>query len=220
MTRLMVTFAAIVLASSEFAWAQTRGVMSPDSIGSVVIHPIVRQHFVCLEHPAGQLTYVGDALGADCLVIDPGSGPTGRFPSFHRASGARNADWYGWNQGVLAPFDGIVDSVHTNEDVNVPGNLGRARAGGIVFVRADGVRVLYAHVHAIAVAPRDVVRAGQPVARVGNNGPSVMPHTHVGAWRGREPLQIRFDLRASAKLSRQLETVSETPLPPPRPNTR
>jgi hypothetical protein len=220
MIRLLATSVALVLAFSERAWGQIRGIIPRDSTGSVVIHPVVRQHFVCLEHPVGQLTYVGDALGADCLVIDLGSGPTSRFPSFHRANGSRNADWYGWNQRVLAPFDGIVDSVHTNEDVNVPGKPGRARAGGIVFLREDGVRVLYSHVHAITVAPGDVVRAGQPVARVGNNGPSVMPHTHVGAWRDREPLQIRFDLRAFAKLSRQLEAVPEATLPPPRPNTR
>lgn len=220
MIRPVVPSLALLLAASESASAQIRGVISPDSIGSVVIHPVVRQHFVCLEHPVGQLAYVGDALGADCLVLDLGTGPTSRFPSFHRGTGTRNADWYGWNQRVLAPFDGIVDSVHTNDDVNVPGKLGRARAGGIVFLRADGVRVLYAHVHAIAVAPRDTVRAGQPVARVGNNGPSVMPHTHLGAWRGHEPLQIRFDLRAFAKLSRQLEAVPEAALPPPRPYNR
>jgi murein DD-endopeptidase MepM/ murein hydrolase activator NlpD len=197
-----------------------RAAVPPDTIGSVVIHPIVRQHFVCLEHTVGQLTHMGDALGSDCLVIDLGNQPTHRFPSFYGATGSRNADWYGWNQTVLAPFDGIVDSVHKNETVNVPGTLGRERAAGIVFLRGDGVRVLYAHLHAIDVAPGDSVRAGQPVARVGNNGASVMPHTHVGAWREREPLQIRFDLRAFADLPRQTETVPAAPLPAPRPKTR
>jgi len=27
-----------------------------------------------------------------------------------------------------------------------------------------------------------------------------MPHTHVGAWKGSEPLQVRIDLKAMAKL--------------------
>jgi hypothetical protein len=196
-----------ITSAPNFGWAQVRAVLPLDSIGAVVIHPIVRQHFVCLEHPVGQLALVGDALGADCLILDLGSGPTGRFPSFYRGTGSRNTDWIGWNQRVLAPFDGVVDSVHTNGTVNVPGTLGRARAGGIVFRRADGVRVLLAHVQDIVVSQGQVVRAGQPVARVGNNGPAVMPHTHVAAWRGTEPLQIRFDLRASARLSRQLEQV-------------
>ena len=199
---------------------QARAELPRDSTRSILIHPVVRQHFVCLEHPAGQLSYVGDALGSDCLIIDLGSGPDRRFPSFHKGTGARNADWFGWNQVVLAPFDGIVDSVHTNERVNVPGTQGRQRAGGIVFLRADGTRVLYAHVHGIAVRPGDSVRAGQPVARVGNNGPSVMPHTHVGAWMGKEPLQIRFDLRAAATLSRLLESVPDSPLKVIHPDIR
>jgi murein DD-endopeptidase MepM/ murein hydrolase activator NlpD len=209
----LAAFAYAIGLSPTSARAQVRGVMPRDSVGSVVIHPVVRQHFVCLEHPAGQLNAVGDALGADCLIVHLGGGPTGRFPSFFRGTGSQNSDWYGWNQRVLAPFDGVVDSVHTNEVVNSPGKLGRARASGIVFLRSDGVRVLYAHVHAIGVSPGDAVRAGQPVARVGNNGPAVMPHTHVGAWRGREPLQIRFDLRAAGKLSRQLEVVPKAAFP-------
>jgi hypothetical protein len=209
----LVALAYTISLSPTSAQAQVRGVLALDSIGSVVIHPVVRQHFVCLEHPAGQLNFVGDALGADCLIIDLGGGPTGRFPSFYRGTGSRNSDWYGWNQRVLAPFDGVVDSVRTTQSVNSPGKVGRARAGGIVFRRADGVRVLYAHVHAIGVSPGDAVRAGQPVARVGNNGPAVMPHTHVGAWRGQEPLQIRFDLRATGKLSRQLEVVPKEAFP-------
>jgi hypothetical protein len=195
------------------ARSQVRAVMPVDSIRSVVIHPIVSQHFVCLEHPAGQLTFVGDALGADCLILDIAGGGTGRFPSFYRGTGSRNTDWIGWKQRVLAPFDGVVDSVHTNPVVNVPGILGRSRASGIVFRRADGISVLLAHVQDITVSPGDNVKAGQPVARVGNNGPAVMPHTHVAAWRGTEPLQIRFDLRASARLSRQLEPVGGGPDP-------
>jgi Peptidase family M23 len=216
MSASLVHLAALAYAiglSPTSAWAQVRGILAPDSIASVVIHPVVRQHFVCLEHPVGQLSFVGDALGADCLIIDLGGGPTGQFPSYYRGTGSQNSDWYGWNQRVLAPFDGVVDSVHTNEIVNSPGKLGRARAGGIVFRRSDGVRVLYAHVHAIGVSPGDAVRAGQPVARVGNNGPAVMPHTHVGAWRGQEPLQIRFDLRAAGKLSRRLEVVPKAAFP-------
>jgi murein DD-endopeptidase MepM/ murein hydrolase activator NlpD len=200
---------ALVIAPAESAGAQPRAQVPPDSIGVVVLHPVVRRHFVCLEHPVGQLSHVGDALGTDCLVVDLGAGPTGRWPAFYRGTGARNADWYGWNQQVLAPFDGVVDTVHANPKTNVPGALGRERAGVIIFRRADGVRVLYAHVQAIAVAPGDTVRAGQPVARVGNNGPAYMPHTHVGAWRGAEPLQIRFDLRAMGRLSRQPETARE-----------
>ena len=147
------------------------------------------------------------------MIINPGAGSSGRWPAFYRTNGARNEDWYGWSQQVLAPFNGIVEAVHVNKLSNVPGTLGKERASSVVFRRADGVRVLYAHVQAISVAPGDSVRAGQPIARVGNNGPSVMPHTHIGAWRDQEPLQIRFDLRAMSKLSRQFEMVGDSAQP-------
>jgi hypothetical protein len=210
---LLVLLPLLALLTPTGVRSQVGAEVPRDSIRAVVLHPIVRQHFVCLEHPVGQLRYVGDALGADCLVIDRGAGPAGRWPAFYRGTGARNADWYGWGQSVLAPFDAVVDSVHVNPMTNVPGTLGRARASIIVFRRADDVRVLYAHVQAIRVSPGDAVRAGQPVARVGNNGPAVMPHTHVAAWRGAEPLQIRFDLRALGRLSRQWEPVPGTGSP-------
>lgn len=77
-----VALAYAIGLSPTSARAQVRGLLPLDGIGSVVIHPIVRQHFVCLEHPAGQLNFIGDALGADCLILDLGGGPTGRFPSF------------------------------------------------------------------------------------------------------------------------------------------
>ena len=44
----------------------------------------------------------------------------------------------------------------------------------------------------------DTVRAGQFVARVGNNGYGRSPHIHVGAWKGQTPYQIRWDLRRPA----------------------
>ena len=46
--------------------------------------------------------------------------------------------------------------------------------------------------------------SGQVVAKVGNNGYSRHPHIHIGAWKGNEPLQIRFDLRAMGKQYREL----------------
>jgi hypothetical protein len=170
---------------------------------ALVIHPLVHPHFTCLEHPARQLRTLGDALGSDCLVMHIGAGAAGRFPAFYRGSGERNEDWYGWREPVLAPFDGTVDSVFVAPAANRPGALGKGCPGGVVFLRADGVRVLYAHLQDISVRAGERVRAGEPVARVGNNGPAYFPHTHVGAWRGAEPLQIRFDLDAMGKMSRR-----------------
>jgi murein DD-endopeptidase MepM/ murein hydrolase activator NlpD len=185
--------------------AQT-GAPPPVKLEAVVIHPIVHPHFMCVEHPAGQLTQLGDALGSDCMVVNIASGPSARFPAFFRGSGARNEDWYGWREPVLAPFDGVVDSVFAPPPSNRPGRLARVRAGVLVFTRGDGVSVLYAHVQNIKVRAGDHVRAGQPVAEVGNNGPAYIPHTHVGAWRGTQPLQIQFDLVAMGKMSRNTKS--------------
>jgi len=170
-------------------------------IKDVVIGPVVGQHFVCMEHPQGQLPGLGDALGSDCLIPQLDAGPHRRFPRFHAGDGRRNEDWVGWNAGVLAPFDGVVDSVHFNPVTNDPGRIGRARATVVVFRRADGVCVLYAHLQRVSVQPGDSVRAGDVVAHVGNNGPAWFPHTHIGAWKGQEPLQVRFDLAAMGKMS-------------------
>jgi murein DD-endopeptidase MepM/ murein hydrolase activator NlpD len=205
-TALLASGAAGVLALTVpapiAASAGIRRSAPADTAPSVVLHPLAGPHYVCLEHPAGQLRRVGDALGADCLIPDLAAGPFRRWPAFYRGNGRRNEDWYGWNVTLLAPFDGTVDSVYINPTVNIPGTLGRERASSIAFRRSDGVQVLYAHVQGIRVRAGDRVRAGQAVARVGNNGPATFPHTHVGAWRAQTPLQIRFDLIAMSKLSR------------------
>jgi hypothetical protein len=164
--------------------------------GSVALFPYTYLHFVCLEHPLGQLIALGDALGSDCVVVGLGTGTRAKFPSFYNGTGASNADWIGWKASVLAPFAGRVDSVSINTASNVPGVLGKQRASVIIFRRSDGLRVLYAHVQDIRVKAGDSVSAGQRVALVGNNGPAYFPHTHIGAYKDGTPLQIRFDLAA------------------------
>jgi peptidase M23-like protein len=178
------------------------GTTPRETIEDVVIGPVVGQHFVCMEHPQGQLPELGDALGSDCLVPQLDAGPHRRFPRFYSGDGRQNEDWVGWNAPVLAPFDGVVDSVHVNPVSNRPGTAGTARATILVFRRADGVRVLYAHLQRVSVRQGDSVRAGDVVAHVGNNGPAWFPHTHIGAWKWKRPLQIRFDLAVMGKMSR------------------
>jgi murein DD-endopeptidase MepM/ murein hydrolase activator NlpD len=190
--------AALIAASAAPAAAQGRAV-TPDVIETVTLHALHREHFACGEHGEGELEFLGDALGADC-VIQGGlqEGVEGGFVHPFRADGARNEDWYGWNAEVLAPFDGTVVAVRINPVTNQPGQLGRPPASLVVFERADGMRVIYAHVQDVQVAQGDTVRAGQVVARVGNNGYARNPHIHVGAWKGQTPYQIRWDLRSNA----------------------
>lgn len=172
---------------------------APDSIEDVVIHPIVSADVSCTEHPYIPVDrlVIGDVLGADCIVYRADRQSAHRRPPrYYAHNGSKNADWFGWGATLLAPFDGTVDEIHINPVTNVPGTPGKGPASYIVFRRADGTCVMYAHVQHVRVKEGDRVTAGEPVAEVGNNGFAYMPHTHIGAWRGTEPLQIRFDLKA------------------------
>ena len=187
--------AAVLLAASmPPAWAQKRAAR-PETIEAVTLNRLHNEYYSCSEHFDGELEALGDALASDCLILGGQLGGEGFLRPFG-GDGARNEDWYGWNAEVLAPFDGIVSAVSINPVTNQPGRLGQPPASRIEFRRADGLIVVLAHVQGVRVAEGDAVRAGQVVAHVGNNGYSRGPHTHVGAYRGDTPYQIRWDLRS------------------------
>jgi murein DD-endopeptidase MepM/ murein hydrolase activator NlpD len=107
--------------------------------------------------------------------------------------GLRNEDWFGWGADVLSPCTGKVEKVRENRITNEPGIMGKPPASSVTVNCDDGVRFVVAHVASPVVAVGDAVKAGQKIAQVGNNGMSRHPHIHLGAWRGEEALQIRFD---------------------------
>ena len=210
LSALLGLLAVLAFTSSPTARAQTA--TSGEDIPLVTLHPPLGGLYACREHAEGTLTQIRDARGQDCLVA--GASPTddGRqILGLYRGDGLENEDYYGWRQPVLAPFDGVVVGVTENALVNRPGQMPTERAlpGGVEFERADGVRVAYGHLREIAVAPGDTVRAGEPVGLVGNNGTSMGPHVHIGAWRGEEPLQIRWDLRAMGRLQGAISDDAE-----------
>lgn len=168
-------------------------------IEAVVLHPFTAKHFQCGDHAADDSLVPGDSLGTDCQVLGPSESPRRSFLRLYRTDGRTNADWYSWGETVLAPVDGRVIAVLVNDVVNRPGTKGKPPAGTLFFERADGVRVAIGHVDGVLVKKGDRVRAGQPVARIGNNGPSWAPHVHIGAWRGKTGLQVRWDQRAIGK---------------------
>lgn len=207
MHRTILTF-AIILISAICVYPQARDRISKapsdTAIGQAMIHPLFKVSYSCSEHWEGQLPYPGDALGSDCIVYGglPADGRSGFVRAF-RTDGLANEDWYGWGETVLAPFDSTVEKININPVVNKPGQLGKPPASFVVFKHADGTMVLLAHVADVLVKEGDTVKGGQPFARVGNNGYGRAPHIHVGAWRGKTPLQIRFDLRAMGKLNKK-----------------
>lgn len=200
---LALTLCAVAAAGAQRTDGPSSGVM-PDTIAAVMIHPIVAVDVSCHEHlvdPSAPVI-LGDAAGTDCTVVRYDRKRERRDPPrFYANDGKKNEDWIGWREPLLAPFDAVVETVRVNPVTNEPGTPGKPPASAIVFRRADGTKVVYAHVQEVVVKEGDTVEVGQPVAKVGNDGFSYMPHTHIGAWRGNEPLQIRFDLKAAGALA-------------------
>jgi hypothetical protein len=168
-------------------------------IEAVVIAPLFYQRFACTEHVNGELSDLGDALGSDCLVLGGMGGSKGMM-RFYKTNGANNEDWYSWHVEVHAPFAGVVTEVGINRITNTPGNPGQPPPGYIKVQRVDGVVVVYAHLDDITVHQGDHVGVGQVVALDGDNGTAKNPHVHVGAYRGKKPLQIRWDLVAEGRI--------------------
>lgn len=194
----LFTAVALIAGVNHSLLAQERASDSRTrDIATILAHPPFTGTYVCSEHPAWQLPTVGDDLGQDCLTVSVDFDTRGArgFPRLFSGDGSRNEDWHGWNQEVLSPIDGTVAAVRINPVVNVPGTTGTPPASFVVIRRADDVYLLVAHVQDVSVKVGDSVAAGQPIARVGNNGFGRMPHIHVGAWQGRDALQIRWDQR-------------------------
>jgi len=195
---LAAVVGAATPASVKYAFDEPPPAIEPAGpIEAVMLHPLFAGYFICGEHPAGEKTIAGDSLGTDCQLL----GREGTsFRRLYRTNGLRNEDWYSWGADVLSPTDGTVIGLLPNARVNEPGTMGRPPAGMLQVRRDDGVTVMLGHLTDFSVALGERVKAGQRIARVGNNGPSYAPHVHIGAAKGAEPLQIRWDQRAMAEL--------------------
>ena len=154
-------------------------------IESVLAHPPVDAMYACSEHFAGQF--------ADCIVQRLVEVQGRLFSRDYEGDGTRNEQWYGWNSQLLSPCDCEVVKLYENTEINKPGILGKPPASHIVLRRDDDTHFLLAHIQGVEVEVGDHIAAGQPIARIGNNGYGRVPHLHIGAWRGEHALQIRWD---------------------------
>jgi murein DD-endopeptidase MepM/ murein hydrolase activator NlpD len=165
---------------------------------TVLIHPVIEtaedQYISTREHTYRSHLGKGDQLGRDFMVAS-----TNRYGiiEIYKNEGRSNEDYFGWNKNVMAPMDAEVTRVNEADSTNNPGNMnGNIEPGIIAFQKDNGLTVLYVHVKNINVEKGDRVDAGDIVAKVGNNGRSIAPHVHVGAWKDDTPLQIQVDLYA------------------------
>jgi murein DD-endopeptidase MepM/ murein hydrolase activator NlpD len=78
---------------------------------------------------------------------------------------------------------------------NVRSVLGVHRVIGnhVILDLGDGTYAVYAHVQrgSLQVRAGDTVRAGQPIARVGNSGNTTEPHLHFHLMDGPDPDDAR-----------------------------
>jgi hypothetical protein len=107
--------------------------------------------------------------------------------------------YYGFGEDVLAIADGTVVSVHDGMSDQTPFVLMTPKLtsdyGGnnVMLEIAPNVFAWYAHLraHSIAVKVGDVVKAGSPIGKLGNTGPSEGPHLHLGLLDKPDPIAGR-----------------------------
>lgn len=102
--------------------------------------------------------------------------------------GTTNEQHYAFEQDVLAVADGTIVSIQDGKPETTPNQSmvpeTKEDYGGnhVILKIAPNVFALYAHLHtgSVAVKVGDVVKAGAPLAKIGNTGPSLGPHLHFG----------------------------------------
>ena len=113
--------------------------------------------------------------------------------------GKKVEQFYGFGEDVLAVADGAVVSVHDGMPDQPPFVLmvpkSKADYGGnnVMLKIASNVFAWYAHLRqgSITVKVGDAVKAGAPIAKVGNTGPSEGPHLHLGLLDKPDPIAGR-----------------------------
>jgi hypothetical protein len=102
--------------------------------------------------------------------------------------GKRVEQHYAFGEDVLAVADGTVVSIHdgvpdeTPFVVMVPKSNSDYGGNHVILEIAPNVFALYGHLRqgSLTVKVGDAVKAGAPIAKLGNSGPSLGPHLHFG----------------------------------------
>lgn len=178
-----------------------------------------------LAFPLGPSTYLVANGGSDLVVnshqrmLDPGDPRYQRFRGTAHGVDFVQLDGFGltadgfapaeprahhiYGRDVLSPCAGeVLVAEGGHRDMPVGETDRDSLAGNHVILRCGAVEIVLAHFAAgsLAVKAGETVRAGTPVAKVGNSGASDAPHLHVHAQRtgsalsamSGEPVPIRF----------------------------
>src|SRR5215470_15190452 len=107
--------------------------------------------------------------------------------------------YYGFGEDVFAVADGTVVSIHDGLPDQTPFVLmvpkSKTDYGGnnVIVEIAPNVFAWYAHLRrgSLTVKSGDAVKAGAPIAKLGNSGPSEGPHLHFGLLNKPDPIAGR-----------------------------
>ena len=109
--------------------------------------------------------------------------------------GSKNEQHYAFEEEVFAVADGTVVSTQDGKPEATPNvamipQTNEDYGGNHVILKiAPNVFALYLHLHpgSLTVKVGDVVKAGAPLAKIGNTGPSLGPHLHFGLYSKPDP---------------------------------
>jgi hypothetical protein len=156
---------------------------------------VTQGHHCGTSHRVGGL---GGDYAWDFVAVDR----TGKATVGNPDATRRNRDSFTFGRPVQAPIDGrvirVVDDVPDNEGLkefprrSLIEGLQRPEwvfGNFIVLDIGEGAHLLFAHLArgSISARPGDRVRAGDPIARCGNSGNSVLPHLHVQVMDRADP---------------------------------
>ncbi|RKY15631.1 MAG: hypothetical protein DRQ55_19285 [Planctomycetota bacterium] len=107
----------------------------------------------------------------------------------HKGDPHINSSYYAWNREIRAVADGIVVDVcdHEPDNPGYRGALTQCYNNRVVIKHPGDYYSVYLHIQQRSrkqgIRPNATVRAGQPLARVGNSGNSSEPHLHFQVYR-------------------------------------
>ena len=198
MGRVLTAFAVGLLLLAALALVPRRRVYLATNVLVAAFSAFLAVQLVHVSVPATEPVALGAPLTGEWLVLNGGHSSllNGHSPNESNAldfvrlgangrthtggDDAELSDFAGFGWPVLAPAAGQIVEVADGFPDNPPGTNGD-HANYLVIDIGEGLYVAMAHLQrgSVTVAVGDVVRRGQVLAAVGNNGHSNEPHLHL-----------------------------------------
>lgn len=195
---VIAAFAAGLVLLAALAVVPRRRVYAATNVVVALLSGFLALQLVQISVPATDAVVLDSPLTGEWFVLNGGRSVliNGHSPNESNAidfqrlgsngrthaggSDAPLADYAGFGLPVLAPADGLIVEVTHGYADNPPGTNGD-HANHLVVDIGGGRYLAMAHLKqgSVTVQVGDVVRRGQPLAAVGNNGHSNEPHLHL-----------------------------------------